>query len=164
MFSCVNSVHCWWRTLTRPSTRSPSNSNCPQCITRSTYHHVRLCDDFHRDPGRQGMYTNSFSTQTSRSHVSTSTWDDASGARWMTDDEASVFPPTSSRAIDGWGVEPASRRRARDVDERTRRGVKNISSLFAFASRALGTRRSRGERRANAREGLGTTSTARESG
>jgi hypothetical protein len=82
--------------------------------------------------------------------------DDARGVRWMTDDEASVFPPTSSRAIDGWGVEPASRRRARDVDDRTRRGVKEyflfVCVRVACARNATVARREASERAGRSRD------------
>ena len=142
--------------ITRPTNVEPSSGR------RSSVHHsfdVPPCSPLRRLPPRprSPRYVYEFfSTRTSRSHVSTSTWGDARGVRWMTDDEASVFPPTSSRAIDGWGVEPASRRRARDVGDRTRRGVKEyflfVCVRVACARNATVARREASERAGRSRD------------
>jgi len=95
--------------------------------------------------------------RTSRSHVSTSTWDDASGARWMTDDEASVFPPTWSRAMAR--VEREARveaPRARCGRANARGSEKVISSVFApdvaCARNATIARRAASERAGRSRD------------
>lgn len=98
----------------------------PSDVLGSSVHHsfdVPTCSPLRRLPPRprSPRYVNEFFFyRTSRSHVSTSMWDDASGARWVTDERHPSSRRPGRERWHVWSVKLASRRCARDAGERTR--------------------------------------------